>query len=508
MASRLKKIGIALGIILILFLIVGVLANPFLENKIKSTLEKSVAKAYHLKYDKVSASIWLGDVSISGMRLRKDSSDINIKAIHLKGVNWLTYLKTKQLKFNTLKVIQPDFKYVENTKLFDAKASGDSLKSKQKSISIDKISIENAKFTKLDSTAKISTHHFNTVNIQLKDFVIDSMSRKSQLPFKYSSVHIDIDSIFTLAGKFETIQAKNFELNNETISIENIGFQTKYPKAKYHQLLKKERDHYNISIDSIRLNEWNYAYKSDSLSFTTSHLRLHQPKANIYRNKLITDDTSQKQFYGEALRSLPFYLEIEKLSIHNAELRYREKVLPDHPSGKLNFSNINAEVLNLENIEGDKPTDIKIKAKFMNSASLNIDWQFWVNEKDEKFTFKAQLDELAAHKINSFTKANLNIGFSGNIKQTYFSIFGDKYSSKIDMQMEYDEFKVELLKKDSSEVNTIKSAIVNLFISKKSKNNSETYRKVSAEAKPDRTKSIFNYLWKNVKIALLKIFKG
>jgi len=507
MASKLKKIGIALSILLILFLIVGFFANPFLENKIQLTLEKSFPKAYHLKYGKISANVWLGNLSISKINLRKDSSKIKIDAVHLKGVSWLTYLKTKQLDFKTLEVIQPDIRYIESTTFFDPKTQNDSLKPSEFGVSIDNISIENAEFTRLDSTAELSTHHLNTMHLRLKDFVIDSLSRLSKIPFRYSSIDLNIDSISALVGEFEIMHAKHFKLNDKKVSFENMVFKTKYPKAKYNQLLKKERDHYDIHVERLNLKGWTYAFQKDSLSMTIKHVNLEHPNAIIYRNKLLKDDNSQKKFYGEALRTLPFKLGVENLTIHNAELKYQEKVLPKQPPGELIFNSINADILSLGNIYKKEVMDIVIEAKFMNSANLKVDWQYWVNKKNEKFRFRTRLSQLQAKNINSFTKPTQSVGFSGNIKQTFFSIYGNKYSSNIDMQMEYDNFKVELFNTGKRRKSTIKSAIANIFISKKSSKKEERFKKVKAQAKPNRSKSFFNYIWRNIKIALLKTFK-
>jgi hypothetical protein len=506
MASKLKKFGLAIGIIALLLLIAGFFVNPYLENKIESALQQSFPKDYQLEYNNISASVWLGNLSFSEIKLKKEESILKIDAIHLKGISWFDYLETKLFTFNKLELIQPDFRFVENSRFFNTESKSDSLKPKQPKLIIDNIVVDNGQITKLDSTVTTSKLHLSNINLQLKGFSVDSVSSRSKIPFKYSSVNLNIDSISTLVGAFEILHSKNIEINDEKLSFENIEFKTKYTKQEYHQLLKKERDHYDVYAEDIQFEGWNYSIKNDSLTITINSLNLERPNAFITRNKLLEDDNSRKQFFGKALRSLPFYLEIQKLNINNAELKYKENVISDQPPGELNFSKINAEVANISNLNKNEPTTVKIKSQFMNSADLNIDWQFWVNDINEKFTFRAKLDQLPAEKINSFTKPNLKVGFTGNIIQTYFNIYGNKFSSDIDMQMEFDNFKIELLQKDGRKKSTIKSAIANIFIPKKSHHKEEKFKKVNANAKPDRSKSFFNYIWINLKNALLETF--
>ena len=137
-------------------------------------------------------------------------------------------------------------------------------------------------------------------------------------------------------------------------------------------------------------------------------------------------------------------------------------------------------------------------------APLHVDWSFDINSPTDRFRFLASLGQLDAGKINSFTQPNLGAKMSGMVQQTYLDIDGNNTDSSINMKMNYSDFKVEILKKDSKK-NWLVSAIANIFISKDSKDNDGGHFNTGeGKATRDQTKSFFNYLWLNVKSGLIK----
>tara|TARA_R100000908_G_C3735756_1_gene133737 strand:- start:870 stop:1301 length:432 start_codon:yes stop_codon:yes gene_type:complete len=141
----------------------------------------------------------------------------------------------------------------------------------------------------------------------------------------------------------------------------------------------------------------------------------------------------------------------------------------------------------------------------MEKTPITVNWSFDVQNTEDQFQFRAEVGQLVAERLNSFTEPNLKVMLEGNTNKTYFTIDGNNTSSTIDMKINYSDFKVTLLQKDGKEKNKFLSTIANIFISKNSEKKDEFYKEGKANATRNKSKSVFNFLWINVKEALIKI---
>src|SRR5690606_22311625 len=108
-----------------------------------------------------------------------------------------------------------------------------------------------------------------------------------------------------------------------------------------------------------------------------------------------------------------------------------------------------------------------------------------------------------------FMEPNLNVQLNGEVNKTYFTINGNDHTSLIDLKLQYDHFNIAILKQNGKEKNKFLSAVVNLFVSKDSNNKSNEFRHGNAkDVERDKTKSVFNYLWINIKAGLLNAMTG
>ena len=196
------------------------------------------------------------------------------------------------------------------------------------------------------------------------------------------------------------------------------------------------------------------------------------------------------------LRELNFEMMIDTIKIKNGGIVYHEKVNSATEAGMLDFSNLNASLYNVGNTYelGEKKTTIAIKAIFMKSSPMSLDWNFDINDPQDKFYVKGSLSKFPVANLESFTSPNLGVEMSGKLEHTYFTIYGNNYSSHIDMQMTYDEFKVNIMNQEKKKKKWFASTIANIFIAKTTKNEDGGFKEGSGEVNRDQTKSFFNYL--------------
>jgi hypothetical protein len=214
-------------------------------------------------------------------------------------------------------------------------------------------------------------------------------------------------------------------------------------------------------------------------------------------------NTSIKPLYSKSIRNIPFPLTLDSLHANNAMVVYEEKVSARQPAGAINFSNLNASIGNLSNTYalGEKKTTIHITSIFMDESPLNIEWSFDVNDLKDTFQIQGELDALNATKMNSFTKASLNVELEGKIKKTFFNIHGNNERSSIDLRISYDNLKVEILNKENKR-NWLLSSVANIFVKKDTDSREGSFIEGKGTAERNKDKSFFNYLWISIQEGL------
>ena len=91
----------------------------------------------------------------------------------------------------------------------------------------------------------------------------------------------------------------------------------------------------------------------------------------------------------------------------------------------------------------------------------------------------------------------------GEVNDLYFNFRGNPVQASGDLGIDYENFKIEVLKKGSSEKKGFMSFLANLAVKKNSKKNGSTEKHVDAVER-DPTKSFWNYFWVCIEAGLRK----
>ena len=256
----------------------------------------------------------------------------------------------------------------------------------------------------------------------------------------------------------------------------------------------------------------NIAKKDSLKDYSATLISLFQPSIQIYRNKLVANNYDYKPFYSKMLRDIPCFFHIDTIAVVNASVLYNEKVSYSSSQAQISFSQLNGSINNFGNIFLDNKnnkTEIQLSGKFMDVASIDVDWKFDVSDEKDNFIFKANIGSINASRFNQFIEPQINAVLSGTLKKTYFTVSGNEYASNIDMKLNYDDFKVTVFKKDSNEKNKLLSGLANLFIKKTTEREDDNFRETSKSGiRRDVSKSFFNFVWLNVREGLILAMIG
>lgn len=368
--------------------------------------------------------------------------------------------------------------------------------------SLASISVNDAQVTLLnhDNSPHLQVEDFN---ISLNEVLVNTSTLQQMIPCQFSNLEFDSKSLQYQLNGFDLLTYKSVSLKNNELQIEDVAIKTIYSKTELSRVISKERDHMDLEMPLVTLKDFYFNVIDTTFQVSGSDIIIENPVLKVYRDKLVADDTSIKPLYSKSIRSIPFPLTLDSLHVNNATITYEEKVRVKQPAGVIHFSNLNASIGNLSNTYaiGEKKTTIHINSIFMNESPLKIDWSFDVNDIRDTFQIQGELGALNATKMNSFTKASLNVQLEGKLKKTFFNIHGNDNSSSVVLRISYDNFKVEILNKENKR-NWILSTVANIFVKKDTDSKEGTFKEGNATATRNKDKSFFNYLWISIQEGL------
>ncbi len=516
MTKKYKKPGIIIATIVLVSILLSFILNMVLEQKISKAIA-NLPDSVLVDYKSIDTNIWLGNIEVTmpkievkGKNTNEIILDAKTKTIELNDLSYWEFLVNDKIDINQIFVNQLIANYKHNSVVKNDSYQASFIENIKQVIGVNEILIN-------DSNVLISDYKTDSIivsvpvlKINLNDLELNPHVEGLKNQIKYSDFSLVANDLMYAISDFEILTASLFKFSNNSIDIESLSIKTKYGKTEYSRILKTERDHFDLSIKEIDFVGLDYGFnENDAFYLISDHIKLNTPEAEIYRDKLVADGITHKPLYASILRDLDFQLDLKQINIDNGKISYLEKVNMENPAGRLDFSNMEVILTNVSNINANQPTEIEINTTFMENSILKVDWNFVVANESDEFEFKADLGVFEVNQLDQFSKSNLNVDLNGALAQTYFTISGNKESSRVNLKMKYDDFEVVILKKNGKERNKFLSSLVNLIVKDNSRDEGSIYRYGLDEAvERDKTKSVFNFVWLNVRQGLLDAMTG
>lgn len=503
--KRTNKIAVGVLIAIGVFALALLILNNIAESKIKKSLENNLKKA-KASYEKVDVKLLARNAEIIAPEFRFKNKTVKVDTVELNDIHLWEYLTKKNLIIDNVDISNPVIKIYPAEKKKTDSASQKKSKFK-KEIRLKNIRIRNGilHIFQKDSTQKMYTRLREVV---VKDVKVNQSTLKETIPFNYHLARLKADSLFLDMGKRHSLRLNSIALQDSNLVLKKFQILPKYGKKEFQQHLQTEKDRYILVIDSIVLNSLQWGYTNDSLEIKDRLTRIAGVDFDIYRDKMQPDDTTFKPLYSQMIRRLPIRLGMDSVLVRRMNLRYQENVKANREPGVIQFTNMNAEIANLTNIginRKDFPkTHLDIRADFMKTAPLDVDWDFDISDRQDHFQISGQMGRLQAEQINKFMTPAMNVKASGEILDMYFNFYGDDDAANGDMKIEYKNFKVKVLEKEGKGKIGIVSALANLLVNNKALNEEANYQEI--HVKRDNTRSFWNYFWKCIRKGALKEF--
>ncbi|NKI25801.1 hypothetical protein HCG49_04410 [Arenibacter sp. 6A1] len=499
--------------------IVGVyMAQRYVEKRLGEFLEKNTPAHMELQYQEMEVNLFqgklrLGDISVAVFS--RDSLDLNpsaelkIASLQLNGFSLWDYYFKNNVSIKELLVDKPALSTYSSNDLPKNKSLSDSNSKSFPPISVDNFNIKNGSYTEMERESGKVLTDIEKFDLDLMKVQTDSSIFKNKIPFQYGEVSLEVYKIFADIGNYEELQLERVSIKDKDLMFSDLNIKSKYSKQQLSRKLVTERDYIDLKIPEIGLHQFSLEELESSMWIKSVKGEIKGAKVTLFRDKLVNDDLKKKPMYSKMLRELPFKIDVSELHLIDGHIEYEELVNTNVKAGKLFFDAVDATISNLSNTykPGEKTT-ISAKANFMGTAKVHLDWDFDVNNKNDAFIASGSFLNFGVEGINSFLENNLRVQAKGIASEIYFTISGNNSTASTDMKMKYKNFEFVVLKKDREGINKIITALGNLLLKKGSKSNSDGYRYGAAQTERDETKSFFNYLWINLRDALVNTITG
>lgn|SRR5690554_297951 len=502
---------LAIGVVVIAS---NIYINNFLKSKLESFIQERLPENMVRTYDNITLEAFTGTLSILNASLiinnKEDDVEhtfIQVERLKIADISYWEYLFNNQIHIGSILVENPTLAYHQDKR----KPSKDTVRKPvaeiHKPIRVDFVKISNTKLAIYEDEKDSTKVYTKNLNIVVEGIEIDNKTVLQKIPLKYKHVKAKSDTAFVKVGPYENLIVDQFLIEDHKATFEDVQLKTKYSKKELSNIIRVERDHYDLSIPILSVNNFNLRFRDDERFFATSHkITINRPIFDVYRDKLIEDDETFKPLYARSLRNLPFDLTVDSIEIKDANIKYTERTQAENQGGSVSFKDLNAHIMHVSNT-GNTPekTEIAVEALFMDQAPLQATWTFDVQNKNDSFLFEGELDNLDVKRMNAFTEPNLRIALEGAIHKTYFTIDGNNDNSTTNMRMNFSDFKVDFLKKESEKTRKLLSEATNLFINHNGKNKEGSFKNGTGKTDRNKTQSAFNQLWISIQSALLKI---
>ncbi|HMG83012.1 MAG TPA: hypothetical protein VK559_08245 [Ferruginibacter sp.] len=321
--------------------------------------------------------------------------------------------------------------------------------------------------------------------------------------------------LLSTKNKLYDITAAGVQLDNvkQTVSVHSIQVQPKLSEQQFVRQSIHQRDRFDLLFNNIALQGVNFKELISDNKLEVNNGSL-QPIIKVFNDRTVPPDSSSKvsKYPNQQLIKLNFPFYIKELKVNNGYVAYTERSKQSLKTGTVFFSNINATLTNITNIDekvkANELLTLRATALFMGAGKLTSQWQLPLTLTDTSFTVKGNLGTMNTSVLNPLIEPLGMVSVkNGTINRLTFNIRGGNYRSTGKVLFLYKDLHVKVLKKDKD--NNLKSKNIESIIADaaiKSDNPLKgNNRTGTIDFNRDTTKSFFNFLWKSVFSGVKKI---
>ncbi|HPW62113.1 MAG TPA: hypothetical protein PLJ13_07450 [Cyclobacteriaceae bacterium] len=258
-----------------------------------------------------------------------------------------------------------------------------------------------------------------------------------------------------------------------------------------------QTNYMDTRIESVAFTGFNVKRFLKDTVIQLANIRVESPSLEIGRDKTKTFfATAVKPLPTNAFQKLKLGFKIDTLKVSNGKISYTEKSRITGKEGTINFSQLDALVRNVKNIDLSPNDSLYIRAstQFMDSANVRLRVRESYRDTLAGFVLTTQVSPFNTSILNKALVPMVSVDFkSGLVDTLYMKAIGREYLALGSMKFLYHDLKVEFLDKNDTSRHSLKNQLLkfaaNTFVVKS--NNNDRTGKIYYER--DRNRAVFQY---------------
>lgn len=497
--------GVIVGLtifILILAFLVNHYWSPILAKKVRSVVLESSDSLYRADFSRAELHIIRGQIIFYDITLTPDTAVYNRRVKQHIAPNNLVSLHVKRLildhihpfslyfkhKLNIGQVIlsAPELddsyqlNHTKDTVIKDNRTVWQKMSKSLRSIHIGQIFLNDVQLRYKDySGNKVAISELKEMNLSASDLLIDSATQTDKSRILYcKDIVTELNNYKgTSPSGLYSYKINHLKLSTLTSQVDIEGLRLA-PINKDKFFDKTNKDRFDVYLDSVQLNHFDYLSYHKYRTISTSRLFIKKGSFSLYNNpnKLNNPGVDKiKSFPQVALHQLTTDIRIDTLLIRHLNVAYSEYNKKSYQTGTITFNNTHGRFLNVTNNKAallkNNICTAQLNTLFLNKGEFNVSFIFDLTAKDAAYSYKGTLGAMNLEDINTATMPFAMVKITaGTLKRLDFDIHANNTTNKGRLTLLYNDLKVKLLAPDTNlngfKGRLIESLYANIFILK------------------------------------------
>lgn len=519
--------------------------KPVLTEKIKAGVYNGSHHLYQIDFKSINLNVITGSLALRDVTLIPDTAvfdslkkkqlapahtfELKLKKLQISRVGILTAYFKKRIDVKEILLQKPSINMIFNKvvkkpdSIKDEKSLYEQISKTFKSVHVKSIKIVDADFDYFNKTAaKKTKKSIKHLDININDFLLDSLSRRDTTRFYYTK-----DVSFQIAGYKSVTKDKMYSMKVDTIkgstaskkiTVKGLKLTPLYDELTFARKYNIQKDRYNLSFDKIEFNGVDFIGLNTDEKLHAKSLKIGPANVEVFmsRESPPPPGFDKGQNYPHmALKRLNMPILIDTVKLRNIHVKYAEFNPASKKTGSVDFKALTGNILNVTNdsLQLNKKNHAlaDLNALLMGTGKLNVKIDFNLTDNNGAFTYSGRLGKFDMKNLNPLSKALGLVEIeSGDIQHIDFKANGNLRSATGSMNMLYTNLKVKLLSDNIDGEGTQKKGFLSflantILVKDENPQKGEAPRTANMTNTRINSASFFNLMWKTVFVGIKDI---
>ncbi|WP_210486137.1 hypothetical protein [Rufibacter aurantiacus] len=517
-------------VVMVLLLVVSHNLNSWAEEKLQKQITTQSKGLYSLQLAKLEVSLLAGSARLDSLRLvpheavwkqlQKSSpaqapasiSDLTAHRVQVQGISYIKLLFGGAFSLSSIQLDQPQWVLRQMKEDTTSQPLHETVGEQFRKMGINEIRVKDGAFrfkNKPGSQAELLS--VSGVELEAEGIKLDSAAFQDTARAFYSKKIIAKvkEASFWLPNGNYKLKVGPLQASTQKREFTLTRLQL-IPLASAAQMSRKAGaavTRFNVQVPELRLSNVDFGTLSRNSNVYIGSLVAYKPQVNAYKDGKNYPAKGSGLMPHDLVQKLTFGVNIRTAKVRDMYVRYEELAEKAFKTGYVTGSNIDLTLTNLTNdknlISKKHPAVLKGSGLLMGKAPMQATIRLALLDPNGYHSMEGTIGKGYPAILNPMMEPSMFVRVkSGVLQRGTFKVELTKTSAQGSMQLQYDDFKIDLLSKKEEKKkqglgNKLKSLVANTVVLKsESEEDGKAPREGKIQVKRRSERSFLTY-WKD-----------